>query len=176
MRRVNNLIIIIPQVTIELRFRKSLAQERFKSNLEFRYQIIVASIKFRIGIFVVIILLLLPLCVSVLCWVLVVWYGLNVISSLAIIWMSWLLYFNCVCVSVCVYFLPWREFVCSLLHFLVILTFLLIISKSSRCLEVELSRFSKRKLVWRIKQAKETSHTLESSAWESETNISSCYI
>ena len=72
MRRVNNLIIIIPQVTIELRFRKSLAQERFKSNLEFRYQIIVASIKFRIGIFVVIILLLLPLCVSVLCWVLVV--------------------------------------------------------------------------------------------------------
>ena len=31
------------------RFRKSLAQERFKSNLEFRYQIIVSSIKFRKG-------------------------------------------------------------------------------------------------------------------------------
>ena len=37
---------IIHQVTIEFRFRKSLAQERFKSNLEFRYQIIVSSIKF----------------------------------------------------------------------------------------------------------------------------------
>ena len=35
------------QVTIEFRFRKSFAQERFKSNLEFRYQIIVSSIKFR---------------------------------------------------------------------------------------------------------------------------------
>ena len=35
--------------TIEIRFRKSLAQERFKSNLEFRYQIIVSSIKFRKG-------------------------------------------------------------------------------------------------------------------------------
>ena len=35
------------QVTIEIRFQKSLAQERFKSNLEFRYQIIVSSIKFR---------------------------------------------------------------------------------------------------------------------------------
>ena len=34
--------------TIEIRFRKSLAQERFKSNLEFRNQIIVSSIKFRI--------------------------------------------------------------------------------------------------------------------------------
>ena len=33
--------------TIEIRFRKSLAQERFKSNLEFRNQIIVSSIKFR---------------------------------------------------------------------------------------------------------------------------------
>ena len=33
------------QVTIEIRFRKSLAQERFKSNLEFRNQIIVSSIK-----------------------------------------------------------------------------------------------------------------------------------
>ena len=37
----------IHQVTIEFRFRKSLTQERFKSNLEFRYQIIVSSIKFR---------------------------------------------------------------------------------------------------------------------------------
>ena len=37
------------QVTIEFRFRKSLTQERFKSNLEFRYQIIVSSIKFRKG-------------------------------------------------------------------------------------------------------------------------------
>ena len=36
----------IHQVTIELRFWKSLAQERFKSNLEFRNQIIVSSIKF----------------------------------------------------------------------------------------------------------------------------------
>ena len=33
--------------TLEFRFRKSLAQERFKSNLEFRFQIIVASLKFR---------------------------------------------------------------------------------------------------------------------------------
>ena len=33
----------------EFRFRKSLAQERLKSNLEFRYQIIVSSIKFRNG-------------------------------------------------------------------------------------------------------------------------------
>ena len=37
------------QVTIEIRFRKSLAQERFKSNMEFRNQIIVSSIKFRKG-------------------------------------------------------------------------------------------------------------------------------
>ena len=37
----------IHQVTIEIRFRKSLAQERFKSNLEFKNQIIVSSIKFR---------------------------------------------------------------------------------------------------------------------------------
>ena len=35
----NNLLQFIHQVTKELRFRKSLAQERFKSNLEFRYQI-----------------------------------------------------------------------------------------------------------------------------------------
>ena len=40
---------IIHQVTIEIRFRKFLAQERFKSNLEFRYQIIVSPIKFRKG-------------------------------------------------------------------------------------------------------------------------------
>ena len=33
-------------VNIEIRFRKSMAQERFKSNLEFKNQIIVSSIKF----------------------------------------------------------------------------------------------------------------------------------
>ena len=33
----------IHQVTIEIRFRKSLAQEIFRSNLEFRNQIIVSS-------------------------------------------------------------------------------------------------------------------------------------
>ena len=33
------------QVTIEFRLGKSLAQERFKSNFELRYQIIVSSIK-----------------------------------------------------------------------------------------------------------------------------------
>ena len=32
-----------------MRFQKSLPQERFKSNLEFRFQIIVSSIKFRKG-------------------------------------------------------------------------------------------------------------------------------
>ena len=37
------------QVTIEFRFRKSSTQERFKSNLEFRNQIIVSSIKIRKG-------------------------------------------------------------------------------------------------------------------------------
>ena len=47
--RANNLLQIIHQVTIELMFRKSLAQERFKSNLELRYQIIVSFIKFRKG-------------------------------------------------------------------------------------------------------------------------------
>ena len=47
--RANNLLQFIHQVTIEFRFRKFLAQERFKSNFEFRYQIIVASIKFRNG-------------------------------------------------------------------------------------------------------------------------------
>ena len=35
----NNPLQLIHQVTIEIRFRKSLAQERFKSNLEFRNQI-----------------------------------------------------------------------------------------------------------------------------------------
>ena len=45
--RANNLLQFIYQVTIEIRFRKSLAQERFKSNLEFRNQIKVSSIKFR---------------------------------------------------------------------------------------------------------------------------------
>ena len=34
---------------IEFRFRKSLAQERFESNLKFRYQTIVLSIKLRKG-------------------------------------------------------------------------------------------------------------------------------
>ena len=47
--RANNLLQLIHQVTIEFRFRKSLVQERFKSNLEYRYQIIVSSIKFRKG-------------------------------------------------------------------------------------------------------------------------------
>ena len=47
--RANNLLQFIHQVTIEFRLRKSMAQERFKSNLEFRYQIIVSSIKFRKG-------------------------------------------------------------------------------------------------------------------------------
>ena len=45
--RDNNLLQFIHQITIEFRFRKSLAQERFKSNLEFRYQIRVSLIKFR---------------------------------------------------------------------------------------------------------------------------------
>ena len=44
--RANNPLQFIHQVTIEIRFGKSLAQERFKSNLEFRNQIIVSSIKF----------------------------------------------------------------------------------------------------------------------------------
>ena len=43
--RANNLQ-FIHQVTIEIRFPMSLAQERFKSNLEFRNQIIVSFIKF----------------------------------------------------------------------------------------------------------------------------------
>ena len=49
MIRANNLLQFIYQVTIESRVLKSLAQERFKSDLEFRYQIIVSSIKFRKG-------------------------------------------------------------------------------------------------------------------------------
>ena len=44
--RAHNLLQFIHQITIEIRFGKSLAQERFKSNLEFRNQIIVSSIKF----------------------------------------------------------------------------------------------------------------------------------
>ena len=47
--RANNLLQFIHQVTIEIRFQKSLVQERYKSNLEFRYQIIVSSIKFSKG-------------------------------------------------------------------------------------------------------------------------------
>ena len=46
MIRASNPLQFIHQVTIEIRFRKSLAQERFKSNLEFRNQITVSSIKF----------------------------------------------------------------------------------------------------------------------------------
>ena len=45
--RANNRLQFIHQVTIEFRFRKSLAQESLKSNFEFRYQIIETSIKFR---------------------------------------------------------------------------------------------------------------------------------
>ena len=47
--KANNLLQLIHQVTIEFMFQKFLAQERFKSNLELRYQIIVSSIKFRKG-------------------------------------------------------------------------------------------------------------------------------
>ena len=47
--RATILLQFIHQVTIEFRFGKSLAQERFNSNLEFRYQIIVSSIKFKKG-------------------------------------------------------------------------------------------------------------------------------
>ena len=36
-------------IYIEFRFWKSLKQERFKSNLEFRYHSIILSIKFRKG-------------------------------------------------------------------------------------------------------------------------------
>ena len=41
-----SLLQFIHQVTIKIKFPKSLAQKRFKSNLEFRNQIIVLSIKF----------------------------------------------------------------------------------------------------------------------------------
>ena len=47
--RANNLLKFIHQVTIEFRFQKSTAQERFKFNFEFRYQIIVSSINLRKG-------------------------------------------------------------------------------------------------------------------------------
>ena len=47
--RANNLLQLIHQVTIEIRFQNSWAQEKFKSNLEFRYQIIVSFIKLREG-------------------------------------------------------------------------------------------------------------------------------
>ena len=47
--RAIKLLQFIHQVSIEIRFGKSLAQEGFKSNLEFRNQIIVLSIKFRKG-------------------------------------------------------------------------------------------------------------------------------
>ena len=47
--RANNLLQFIHQLSHQFRFKKSLAQERFKSNLEFRYQIMVSSIKFRKG-------------------------------------------------------------------------------------------------------------------------------
>ena len=47
--RTNHLLQFIHQVTIEIRFRKLLAQERFKFNIEFRFQIIVSSVKFRKG-------------------------------------------------------------------------------------------------------------------------------
>ena len=43
--RANNLPQFIHKVTLEIRFWKSLAQERFKSNLEFRNQIIVFKSK-----------------------------------------------------------------------------------------------------------------------------------
>ena len=44
--RANNLLQFIHQITIAL-VPKVLGQEKFKYNLEFRYQIIVSSIKFR---------------------------------------------------------------------------------------------------------------------------------
>ena len=47
--RANNPLQFIHKVAIEFRFQKFLAQERFKSNFEFRYQIKVSSIKFRKG-------------------------------------------------------------------------------------------------------------------------------
>ena len=47
--KANNLLHFMHKVTLEFKFRKTLAQERLKSNLEFRYQIIVSSIKRRKG-------------------------------------------------------------------------------------------------------------------------------
>ena len=44
--RANSLVQSIHQVTLELRAGKSLAQDKFKYNLEFRYQIKVLCIKF----------------------------------------------------------------------------------------------------------------------------------
>ena len=44
--RASNFFQFIHQVAIEFRFWKSLAQERFKFNLEFRNQVIISSIKF----------------------------------------------------------------------------------------------------------------------------------
>ena len=49
MQSVATTLQFIHKVTIKLRFRKSIVQERFKSNLEFRYQIIVSSMKFIKG-------------------------------------------------------------------------------------------------------------------------------
>ena len=47
--RANNLPQFIHKITIKFKFRKSMAQERLKSNLEYRYQIKVPSIEFRKG-------------------------------------------------------------------------------------------------------------------------------
>ena len=47
--RANNLLQIIQQVITNSGFQKSLAQERLKSNVEFRYKIIESSIKLRKG-------------------------------------------------------------------------------------------------------------------------------
>ena len=55
--RANNFLQFIHQVTLEFRLRKSLAQERFKSNLEFKYQIIISSKKIRKGFATFIILI-----------------------------------------------------------------------------------------------------------------------
>ena len=42
-----NKFLLFIQVATKLWFRKSLLQERFKSKMKFRYQIIVSAIKFR---------------------------------------------------------------------------------------------------------------------------------
>ena len=49
MIRANSHLQFIHQATIELGFQKHLVQDNFKSKSEFRYQIIVLSIKFRKG-------------------------------------------------------------------------------------------------------------------------------